>query len=183
MLIPVEGQVQALRLFLNLTFVQTQGHSSEDAPIIVSELCKNHKVKLTSVEEVLVAFGQNLDGVLAMNEEAWHIYAHILVHLHPQPATSGWGWSRVGWNWMAWWKWLEKVIASLEASKAADVLCLALRLAQDREGRPLSEVANWSGKLKLCISKLAELSACSESEAISRFSTEGVSIEAPAAGE
>ncbi|CAE8707622.1 unnamed protein product, partial [Polarella glacialis] len=97
--IPVEKQAEALQKLLNFTFVQTE--DPERAPAIVAELVKNHRIKMRSVEEVLTNFGHNLDGLLALNEEAWHVYAKFLVHVYPKPLAAGWGWSRVGWSWMS----------------------------------------------------------------------------------
>merc|ERR1712173_317325 len=77
-----------------MTFVQSD--DAGRAPSAVAELVKGHKLKMRSVEEVLVAFGNNLDGILTLNENAWHMYAHFLVHIYPKPQNAGWGWSRVG---------------------------------------------------------------------------------------
>jgi len=176
--IPLDRQAEVLQKFLNMAFVQTEGHSPEQAPSIIAELTKGHKIKMTVVEEVLVAFGHNLDGVLAMNEEAWHVYAYFLLHVYPKPAKSGWGWSRVGWSWLNWWKFVEKCIMSLDSVKALDVLSMLLRLVQEREGVPLSEVWNDGAKIKTVITTLGERGASSEAEVISRLSIDGVSIEA-----
>merc|ERR1719258_436415 len=88
--------------------------------MIIAELVKNHKIKMGTVEEVLVAFGHNLDGVLAMNEEAWHVYAYLLLHVFPKPMKSGWGWFRVGWTWLGWWKFVEKCVVSGNPSAKAE---------------------------------------------------------------
>jgi len=174
MVIPVDKQCEALQKFLNMAFVQTQGHDAHEAPMVVAELAKNHKVKMRSVEEVLVAFGHNLDGLIAVNEEAWHIYALFLVHVFPKPAGSGWGWSRVGWSWLNWWAFVEKCISSLEPARAFDVVAMILRLIQEREGAPL--VQSWTGgdKLARVIGKLGEFGSCKEAEVIERLGIEGV---------
>lgn len=175
--IPAERHAEVLQKFLNMAFVQTEGHEPEQAPMIIAELVKGHKVKMQIVEEVLVTFGHNLDGILAMNEEAWHVYAYVLLHVHPKPLKSGWGWSRVGWSWLGWWKFVEKCIASLEAPKAFEVLSMLLKLIQDREGVTLSEVWTEGGKMKQVITKMGELGACPEQEVISKLSMAGVSAE------
>jgi len=175
--IPPERHAEVLQKFLNMAFVQTEGHEPEQAPMIIAELVKGHKVKMQIVEEVLVTFGHNLDGILAMNEEAWHVYAYVLLHVHPKPLKSGWGWSRVGWSWLGWWKFVEKCIASLEAPKAFEVLSMLLKLIQDREGTALAEVWTDGGKMKQVITKMGELGACPEQEVISKLSMDGVSVE------
>lgn len=175
--VPPERHAEVLQKFLNMAFVQTEGHEPEQAPMIIAELVKGHKVKMQIVEEVLVTFGHNLDGILAMNEEAWHVYAYVLLHVHPKPLKSGWGWSRVGWSWLGWWKFVEKCIASLEAPKAFEVLSMLLKLIQDREGTALSEVWIEGGKMKQVITKMGELGACPEQEVISKLSMDGVSVE------
>jgi len=175
MLIPLDKQSVALQKFLNFAFVQSQGH--ERAPLIMAELVKAHKIKFHIAAEVLIAFGHNIDGILAVNEEAWHVYAHFFTHIHPQPKASGWGWSRVGWEWRGWWKFVENAISSLEASKASDVLCMVLRLVQEKEGTPLNQTQSWGPRLKQAVAKLAELGECSESEAISRLAGDGISLE------
>jgi len=176
--LPGERHAEVLQKFLNMAFVQTQGHSPEEAPMIIAELTKMHKIKMTAVEEVLVAFGHNLDGVLAMNEEAWHVYAYFLLHVYPKPAKSGWGWSRVGWSWLNWWKFVEKCILSLDAVKALDVLSMLLRLVQEKEGLPLSEVWNDGTKISQVLTTMGERGASGQPEVISRLSIDGVSIEA-----
>jgi len=181
MLIPGERHGEVLQKFLNMAFVQTEGHEPEQAPMIIAELTKAHKIKMNSVEEVLVSFGHNLDGVLAMNEEAWHVYAYVLLHVYPKPRDAGWGWSRVGWNWIGWWKFVEKCVASLEATKALDVLSMLLRLVQEREEKPLAQVFD-STKMKQVLPKLAELGQCPEHEVITRLSTEGITVEPAAEG-
>lgn len=180
MVIPQERHAEVLQRFLNMAFVQSQGHNAEEAPMIIAELVKGHKIKMTVLEEVLVAFGHNLDGVLAMNDEAWHVYAYALLHLYPKPLKTGWGWSRVGWTWLGWWKFVEKTIASLEASKAFDVLSMLLRLVQDREGVGLSQVWNEADKMKQVLTKMAELGVCSEEEVASRLIVEGITVDAAA---
>jgi len=178
MLIPVDKQAEALQKFLNMTF--TQAESSDRAPAIVAELVKGHKIKMRSVEEVLVAFGNNLEGILALNEDAWHVYAHFMVHVFPKPNGSGWGWSRVGWSWQSWWKFTEQCVQSLEASRSSDVLCMILRLIQEREGTPIAETQAWSDgdKLQRVVGKIAELGACEVSEAAEKLAQHGVVVSA-----
>ncbi|CAK0852414.1 unnamed protein product, partial [Prorocentrum cordatum] len=149
--IPAELQCEALQRFFNMAF-SSQADDQEKAPSVVSELVKAHRLKLRSVEEVLVTFGHNLDGLLAMNEEAWQVYspAAYLMHVSPKPAAAGWGWSRVGWSWASWWQYVEKCVSSLEADRAAAALGRGLlKLIQDREGTPLGEVQAWQEGDKL----------------------------------
>mmetsp|Transcript_96022 Transcript_96022/g.213790 ORF Transcript_96022/g.213790 Transcript_96022/m.213790 type:complete len:560 (-) Transcript_96022:26-1705(-) len=176
--IPADKQSEALQRFLNMTFMQTE--DPDRAPMIVAELVKAHKVKMRSVEDVLVAFGHNLDGILAINEEAWQVYAQFLVHVFPKPLHSGWGWSRVGWSWQSWWQFAEKCVATLEASRAFDVLALILRLIQDKEGLPIAQVQVWSEgeKLQRVVTKLGELGSCDAAEVVEKLSLQGVMIEA-----
>lgn len=177
MKIVVEKQGEALQKFLNMAFMQTT--DPERAAMVMAELVKAHKVKMRSVEEVLVAFGHNLDGILAINEHAWHIYAQFLVHVFPKPAASGWGWSRVGWSWQSWWKFTEQCIQSLEPFRASDVLCTILRLIQERECQPLGEIAAWTegDKLNRIVTKLSELGSCDSAEALEKLSTHGVVVD------
>jgi len=174
MVLPVERQAEALQRFLNMAFVRTD--DPEKAPAIVAELVKNHRVKMKSVEEVLATFGNNLDGILALNEEAWQVYAFFLMHVYPKTKEAGWGWSRVGWSWMSWWQFVEKCIGNLEGSKAFDVVAMILRLIQDREGMPLAEVPIWSDgeKLSRMAGKLAELGDCTPDEVAERLGEAGV---------
>lgn len=174
MVLPVERQAEALQRFFNMAFVRTE--DPEKAPAIVAELMKNHRIKLKSVEEVLGAFGENLDGILALNEEAWQVYAFFLMHVFPKPKDAGWGWSRVGWSWLSWWQFVEKCISTLEGSKAFDVVAMILRLIQDREGMPLAEVQTWSDgeKLSRMTGKLAELGSCTPDEVVERLGEAGV---------
>jgi len=184
MLIPLDKQSEAMQKFLNFTFVHSQGHGQERAPLIMAELVKAHKIKFNVAEEVLIAFGHNIDGILAVNEEAWHVYAYFLLHIVPQTAKKGWGWSRVGWAWTGWWKFVERCTSTLEATKASDVLCMVLRLVQEKEGTPLNDSQSWGPeRLKLVVAKLAELGACSDSEVISRLAGDGISLEVTAEGE
>lgn len=175
MVLPVERQTEALQRFLNMAFVRPEG--VEKAPEIVAELVKGHRLKLSSVEVVLATFGDNLDGLLALNEEAWQVYAFFLMHVYPKPKESGWGWSRVGWSWASWWQFVEKCIGNLEGSKAFDVVAMILRLIQDREGTPLVEVPIWSDgeKLSRMTGKLAELGDCTPDEVVERLGEAGVS--------
>jgi len=176
MTIPVDKQAEALQKFLNMTFMQPE--DPERAPMVVAELVKAHKVKMRSVEEVLVAFGHNLDGILALNEDAWHVYAQFLVHVFPKPAAAGWGWSRVGWSWQSWWKFVEQCIQTLEPSRASDVLCMILRLVQDREGQAIQEVQGWAegDKLSRVVAKISELGACESAEALEKLAMQGVTV-------
>lgn len=175
--IPQECQDQALQKLLNLAFVQTE--DPDRAPLIIAELVKAHRVKLRSVQDVLANFGQNLDGILAVNEDAWHVYAQLLVHVFPKPAASGWGWSRVGWSWQSWWQFAEKCVESIEPSKAFDVLGLILRIIQDREGQPLPQLPAWTDgdKLQRVLTKLCELGSCEQHEVVERLSLQGVVAE------
>jgi len=178
MKIPVDKQGEALQKFMNMAFMHPE--DSERAPMVTAELVKSHKVKMRSVEEVLVAFGSNLDGILAINENAWHVYSYFLVNVFPKPSTAGWGWSRVGWSWQSWWKFTEQCIQTLEASRASDVLCMILRLIQEREGQPLAEVQGWadSDRLQRVVTKLSDLGACEASEAAEKLAAQGVAASA-----
>jgi len=175
MAIPQDKQTQALSKFLNMTFMESD---AERAPTIVADLVKAHKVKLRAIEEVLVAFGQNLDGILALNEQAWHVYAQFLVNVFPRPANHGWGWSRIGWSWQSWWKFLEQCTQSLEETRSSDVLCLILRLIQEREGVPLMEIPIWTegDKLQKVLTRLSTLGGCEADAAIQKLSESGVTV-------
>jgi hypothetical protein len=178
MKIPVDKQTDALQSFLNITFVAQA--DQERAPMVVAELVKSHKVKMRSVEEVLAAFGHNLDGILAVNEEAWHVYAQFLMHLYPKPTGSGWGWSRVGWSWTSWWQFAEKCISTLEPAKAFDVIALMLRLIQDKEeGEPLATIQAWTegDRLPRVLTKLGELGSCEREEVVEKLMMQGVVAE------
>merc|ERR550532_2484658 len=126
---------------------------------------------MRSMKEVLVAFGHNLDGIIAMNEEAWHVYSQFLVHVFPKPAGSGWGWSRVGWSWTSWWQYVEKCTQTLEPSRAFDVLAMILKLIQDRENQPLAPLPGWTegDKFGRVVIKLQELGACTREEVVDRL--------------
>mmetsp|Transcript_12771 Transcript_12771/g.28208 ORF Transcript_12771/g.28208 Transcript_12771/m.28208 type:complete len:575 (+) Transcript_12771:119-1843(+) len=176
--VPMERQTEALQKFLNMAFLRRG--DNEQAPLIMAELVKNHKIKMRSVEEVLTAFGHNLDGILAVNEEAWHIYALFLVNVYPKPQGSGWGWSRVGWSWQSWWQFAEKCVQSLEPGIAFDVLAMVLQRIQDREGMPLANLPVWTEgeKLQRVLAKLGELGGCDPSEVIERLGVEGIVAEA-----
>uniref|UniRef100_A0A7S4V368 Uncharacterized protein n=1 Tax=Alexandrium monilatum TaxID=311494 RepID=A0A7S4V368_9DINO len=175
--IPLDKQSEALQRFLNMAFCQTE--DPDRAPLVVAELIKSHKVKLRSMEEVLVAFGHNLDGIMAVNEDAWQIYAKFLLNVFPKPARSGWGWSRVGWSWTYWWQFVEKSTHSLEPARAFDVLALMLRLIQDKEGQPLGQVQVWTddGRLQRVLNKIAELGQCELSEAVETLTLQGVVLD------
>ena len=71
-------------------------------PLVVAELVKSHAVKMRSVETALANFARNLDGLLAIEMEAWRIYAVFLVSIFPKPSSFGWGWSRAGWHLESW---------------------------------------------------------------------------------
>jgi len=176
MKIPVEKQGEALQKFMNMAFMHPD--DADRAPMVTAELVKAHKVKMRSVEEVLVAFGSNLDGILAINENAWHVYSQFLVHVFPKPANSGWGWSRVGWSWQSWWKFTEQCIQTLEATRASDVLCMILRLIQEREGAALAEVAGWSegDRISRVVSKICELCGVEAAEAAEKLAAQGVTV-------
>jgi hypothetical protein len=176
--IPADLQCEALQRFFNMAF-SAQTDDQEKAPSVVAELVKAHRLKLRSVEEVLVTFGHNLDGLLAMNEEAWQVYSYYLMHVSPKPATAGWGWSRVGWSWASWWAYVEKCIASMEASRQFDVVALLLKLIQDREGTPLGEVQAWQegDKLGKAIAKLGEIGDMADGEVVEKLAEAGVTVE------
>lgn len=176
--IPVDKQGEALQRFFNMTFAM-EGEDPEKAPSVVAELVKNHRIKLRSVEEVLVTFGNNLDGLLAMNEDAWHVYSYFLMHVFPKPQVAGWGWSRVGWSWQSWWQFVEKCVGSMEAARQFDVVALLLKLIQDREGTALGEVAAWQegDKLGRAIAKLGEMCDMADGEVVEKLAEAGVTVE------
>lgn len=175
--IPLDKQSEALQRFLNMAFCQTE--DPDRAPMVVAELIKSHKVKMRAMEEVLIAFGHNLDGITAVNEEAWHVYAKFLINVFPKPARSGWGWSRVGWSWTYWWQFVEKCTHTLEPARAFDVLALILRLIQEKEGTPLGQVQAWTdeGRIQRVITKLGELGQCGDNEVLETLSTQGVVLD------
>jgi len=176
MSIPVEKQGEALQKFLNMAFSEA---GMERASMVIADLVKAHRLKMRSVEDVLVTFGHNLDGILALNEDAWHIYAQFLVQVFPKPATAGWGWSRVGWSWASWFKFAEQCIQSLDGARASDALCMVLRLIQERETAPIGEVQGWAegDKLSKFVAKIAELSACEPIEAAEKLGQQGVVVQ------
>merc|ERR1711953_877571 len=120
--------------------------------------------KIVALENALVYFGLNIDRILAINEDAWHFYSKLFVDIFPrgqkEVQTTRWGWSRVGWSWVSWWKYVEKCIVSLETSIAFNVVVDILCLIQEKEGTTLAEMpAAWSrgDKMKQVISKLCYL--------------------------
>jgi len=177
MFIPVDRQVEALQKFFNFAIMKTE--DPDKAPAIMAELVKCHKVKMRSAEEVLVNVGHNLDGILALNEEAWQVYSKFFVHVFPKPAAAGWGWSRVGWGWQSWWPYAERCLQSLEASRAFDVIAMTLRLLQDQEGEALTQVQGWmeGDRLSKVLAKLCEFGSCEQQEVIERLSLVGVIAE------
>lgn len=172
--IPQDCQNEALQKLLNIAFVQTE--DPDKAPLILAELVKGHKVKMRSVEEVFVSFGQNLDGILAINEEAWQVYAKFLVHVFPKAAAAGWGWSRVGWDWKGWWQFCERCIQSLEPSRSFDVIGLVLKLIQDKEGTDIHSNQVWMAddRLAKTLAKLCDLGGCELPEVAERLALLGV---------
>jgi hypothetical protein len=176
MVIPMDRQIEALQKFLNLAFMETE--DPELAPLVAAELCKAHKIKTRSMEEALISFGPSLDGIVAMNEDAWQVYSHFLVHVSPKPAASGWGWSRVGWSWQVWWQFVEKCTQTLDQGRAYDVITLILRLIQDREGQPLGQLPSWTEgeKLQRVIAKLGVLSGSDTDEVLDRLSLQGIDL-------
>lgn len=172
--IPGDRQGEALQKLLNLAFVQTE--DPEKAPLVLAELVKGHKVKMRNVEDVFVSFGQNLDGILAINEEAWQLYAKFLVHVFPKPQTAGWGWSRVGWDFKGWWQFCERCLQSLEPSRSFDVMGLVLRLCQDKEGMPIHSCQVWldGDRLAKILAKLCDLGGCELAEVGERLELLGV---------
>lgn len=177
MVIPADRQVEALQKLLNIAFIRP--NRVNQIAVVVAALVKGHKLKLASVEEVLVAFGHNLDGILAMNEDAWHFYATFLENVFPKPADVGWGLFRVGWTWHAWWQHLEKCISSLDPTRAYDVLGMVLKSLQDKEGSPLSGTTVWSegDKLQTTMAKLTELGSCSPDEVRTALAALGVNTD------
>merc|ERR1712070_890448 len=147
MVIPTDKQTEAIAKLINMAFSRPE--APDRAPEVIGELVKVHKVKMRTVEEVLVSFGSNIDGILVMNEDAWKIYAKFLVQVFPKPLAAGWGWSRVGWSWLSWWQYVEKCVVSLSPDRAIDVISLILRIIQDKEGSALCEVPQWTEGDKL----------------------------------
>lgn len=177
MSVPADKQAAVLQKIMNMSFQQAD--DTERGPMIVADLVKAHKVKLRACEEVFVAFGHNLDGILAINEEAWHSYAHFLTHVFPKQANAGWGWSRVGWSWNSWWKFTEACTQTLEPSRSADLLCVILRFIQEREGMALSDVPAWGGdKLGKVLARICELDQCDSSAAVEKLNLQGVAVNA-----
>jgi len=172
--IPADRQGEALQKLLNLAFVQTE--DPEKAPMILAELVKCHKIKMRSVEDVFVSFGPNLDGILAINEEAWQLFAKFLVYVFPKPASAGWGWSRIGWDWKGWWQFSERCLSSLEPSRSFDVLGLVLRILQDKEGLPIHSCQVWmdGDRLAKVLAKLCDLGGCELPEVAERLTLLGV---------
>lgn len=170
MVVPSDLQVGVLQRFLNMVFVRS-GDAVERASLAVAALVKSQWVRLRSVEEVLSAFGPNLDGILAVNEDAWQLYPIFLSEVFP----SQWGWSRVGWSWSNWWRYLMKCIATLEPSKAFDVVSMVVRLQQERESAAAGESRLLEGdRLQQVVGKLKELGECGEVEVTLRLSRCGV---------
>lgn len=177
MVIPADQQSVALQSFINMAFGKNEG--VEYAGQIVAELVKSHKVKMRSVEEVLSAFGGNLEGIMMMNETAWKLYSVYCLHVYPKPAGSGWGWSRVGWSWLTWWQYVERCLQSLEGARAFEVLLLILKMIQEKEGVTLSEIQTWldGDKIPKVLRRLAELSDLDEGAVNARLAEEGIVAE------
>lgn len=178
MVIPMEKQTEVLQKFLNLAFARQEDPEAFTA--ILAELVQAHKLKLRAVEEVLVSFGANLDGITAVYDKAWHFYAHFFVCIFPKPSGTGWGWSRIGWAFSSWWQFVVKCIQSVEASQAFDMIALALAIMQEKEGANLSEIPDWtqSTKLQTILTKLCDTCGCDATEAIERLAEKGVVVEA-----
>eukprot|EP00929_Paragymnodinium_shiwhaense_P049222 TRINITY_DN24843_c0_g1_i1.p1 TRINITY_DN24843_c0_g1~~TRINITY_DN24843_c0_g1_i1.p1 ORF type:complete len:549 (+),score=181.54 TRINITY_DN24843_c0_g1_i1:85-1731(+) len=175
MQIPVDKQTEVVQKYLNMAFSRKEDPAK--CTEILCDLVKTHKVKMRSAEEALVSFGPNLDGILAMNEQAWHVYSYFLVGLFPK---SGYGWARVGWAFRSWWEFTMKCTATLQAEQAFDVITLVLSIIQEKEGAKLAEIPDWveGTKLPTVLATLCDIAGIEATEAISRLSEKGVVVEA-----
>jgi hypothetical protein len=173
MRIPPDSQSDGLKEILNL------GCACQDlerASIILSELVTSFKVKTSSMQRALKEMP--LKEMLAVNKKALHMYPMYLVRLLPKPRGTGWGWSRVGWSWNAWWQYVTNCVQSLSLADAFDVIATILRFAQTNEGVPLGTKQDWlDGKLQIVVRTLSELAPCESADVLTRLQTFGVNTD------
>jgi len=150
--LPVEMQPMALSVLWDL------GASGDERrmlliPGVVTDLLKALRVKLGSVEALFhsrlgIAEAVGGAGELSTAQSGTHpahaLLAMVLVELFPRSAQVGWGWSRTGWSWAAWWAFVGRCLECAPPWVAFQVLALALVLMQERIGLPLFRQDAWS---------------------------------------
>merc|ERR1712232_507178 len=86
----------------------------------VAELCRQHVVKLCTLESALRVFVQEEKSALSQ------IFSSVLVELFPKQQGREWGWFRVGWSWAGWWQLVCRCLEVVSPEDAFEVLGIVL---------------------------------------------------------
>jgi len=136
---------------------------SEPITDALAYLSKGSRVKLSVLER---AIKEHFAGTLRRSPSAWSVLSGLLLSWFPRPKGHGWGWSRIGWSWLEWWKLCNRVLDLLPPAVAFDTLRIALIQMQDREGgTPLRQQELWTEeRLAKLRTKLGRLHLRSQSD-------------------
>lgn len=138
MLIPVELQADVLEPFLDFGRVNKPHALNE----IIWQLIKGMRVKVPAAEKAI-------KGAFAGCVDKHYGIAKLLHTMYPKSPHSAWGWSRVGWGWKEWWKFLEGTLGALTPSSAFDSLAKVLEKIEAEGGVPLAKQELWQSQNRL----------------------------------
>jgi len=130
----------------------------------IADLSRWQRIKMSFVQEAMCSFVGRLSQEMQRLPEAWQVISWLLCHWFPRPRHLRWGWSRVGWSWLDWWKLVERILKDMDQSVAFDVLQYMLELMQEQATAVICEQEDtgervWSEmKLEKLREKLRNLS-------------------------
>lgn len=134
--IPIDNQHEVLKVILQ---VGLESEVADTIGDVVAELIRGHRVKIKAVEEAI----QTLFECGADQENC---LSRMLLLIFPKSPTSEWGWARVGWSWQQWWTTADRILASLDASGAFEMLSTLLTALETDSGAYLPHQQIWDEK-------------------------------------
>mmetsp|Transcript_85925 Transcript_85925/g.191212 ORF Transcript_85925/g.191212 Transcript_85925/m.191212 type:complete len:318 (-) Transcript_85925:36-989(-) len=134
--IPIDNQHEVIKVILQ---VGLESEVADTIGDVMAELIKGHRVKIKAVEEAI----QTLFECGADQENC---LSRMLLLIFPKSPTSEWGWARVGWSWQQWWTTADRILATLDATGAFEMLSTLLTALETDSGAYLPHQQIWDEK-------------------------------------
>jgi len=107
-------------------------------------------INMSAIEAALAALAGNLEELVLVYENAWHLHSQSLYHFFPRTDQSSWGFPEKTWTWNGWWQMVERVLSNADSFRAFDILVLVLQMMQESSGLDIKMQPVWqeSGRLE-----------------------------------
>lgn len=134
-------------------------------------------INMSAIEAALGALAGNLEELVIVYENAWHLHSQSLYHFFPRTEQSSWGFPEKTWTWNSWWQMVERVLSKADSFRAFDILVLVLQMMQESSGLDIKMQPVWQesgrlAKVKKVLCKWGDMDEKAIMETLSAYGVE-----------